>query len=196
MEYRDEYLDECMVLEGRGKFTKGCAGCNKPFPSYCCRDCKLGPLWCKNCIVRRHDQSPLHCIEVCGQLSVFHCIINSCDTCCRCGIPYFSRRQCSVSLVFESSLAMHPVVHAQQKKPDTKISSSLILMESTKSTSTSADVTHYLGINNSFTSDGGHPPPSSLKLAQQWTFFTTLTFSTSRATFRHILSIALLSCRR
>ena len=63
MGYRDEYLDECMVLEGQGKSVKGCAGCNKLFPAYRCRDCKIGPLWCKGCIVLRHDQSPLHRIE-------------------------------------------------------------------------------------------------------------------------------------
>ena len=61
---RDDYLDECMALEGRGAFYSSCAGCRAPMPQYRCKDCMSGPLWCKTCLVERHDQSPLHIVEV------------------------------------------------------------------------------------------------------------------------------------
>jgi hypothetical protein len=63
--HRDEYLDECMALEGRGAFYTSCSGCRVPMPRYRCKDCMVGPLWCKSCLVERHDQSPLHIVEVC-----------------------------------------------------------------------------------------------------------------------------------
>jgi len=62
---RDNYLDECMALEGRGSFYSACAGCRAPMPRYRCKDCMVRPLWCQSCLVERHDQSPLHMVEVC-----------------------------------------------------------------------------------------------------------------------------------
>jgi hypothetical protein len=63
--HRDEYLDELMCLEGRGRYERSCAGCNTPFPNFRCKDCTHGALWCQVCLVKRHAQSPLHVIEVC-----------------------------------------------------------------------------------------------------------------------------------
>ena len=54
-----------MCLEGRGGYERACAGCNKPFPNYRCKDCTHGALWCQLCLVKRHSQSPLHIVEVC-----------------------------------------------------------------------------------------------------------------------------------
>lgn len=66
--FRDDYLDECMFLEGRGTFHSSCAGCHAPMPQYRCKDCTLGPLWCRACLLQRHDQLPLHLVEVCVTL--------------------------------------------------------------------------------------------------------------------------------
>ncbi|KAF8503805.1 hypothetical protein F5888DRAFT_1606584, partial [Russula emetica] len=60
VKYRDNYLDECMRLEGRGSFHSTCTGCQTAIPRYRCKDCTMGPLWCQACLVERHDQSPLH----------------------------------------------------------------------------------------------------------------------------------------
>jgi hypothetical protein len=57
-----------MTLEGRGSFHSFCAGCRAPMPRYRCKDCMVGPLWCQTCLVERHDQSPLHLVEVRGTL--------------------------------------------------------------------------------------------------------------------------------
>ncbi|KIM86482.1 hypothetical protein PILCRDRAFT_65138, partial [Piloderma croceum F 1598] len=54
--------------EGRGRFFKSCTSCNKAFLQYRCTDCIHGPLWCKECIIQRHDQSPLHQIEMWNSL--------------------------------------------------------------------------------------------------------------------------------
>ncbi|KAF7971125.1 hypothetical protein HWV62_21998 [Athelia sp. TMB] len=54
-EHRDEYLDELMGLDGRGRFQSNCAGCTKQrFPEYRCKDCTHGPLWCKDCLLKQH----------------------------------------------------------------------------------------------------------------------------------------------
>lgn len=53
-----------MALEGQGRFGKGCAGCNKSFPEFWCKDCTHGALWCQTCLLERHHQCPLHVVEV------------------------------------------------------------------------------------------------------------------------------------
>ena len=68
VKYRDDYLDECMFIESRGTFYSSCAGCRALMPQYRCKDCTLGPLWCQACLLQRHDQSPLHLVEVCVTL--------------------------------------------------------------------------------------------------------------------------------
>lgn len=62
--HRDDYLDECMALEGRGLHYRGCSGCKAPMPRFRCKDCMLGPLWCRTCLIERHDSSPLHNVQV------------------------------------------------------------------------------------------------------------------------------------
>ena len=49
----DEYLDECMGLEGKGRWAKSCVGCKKPFPQYQCKDCTHGArsVFC-SCIIK------------------------------------------------------------------------------------------------------------------------------------------------
>lgn len=63
--FRDDILDVCMVLDGRGPFHELCADCRAPNPLYRCQECALGrPLWCQLCMLKRHSQSPLHIVEV------------------------------------------------------------------------------------------------------------------------------------
>lgn len=63
--YRPEYLDEIMCLEGRGRFGSLCPQCRTPCPNYRCTDCMHGALWCQQCLVDNHSQMPLHSIQVC-----------------------------------------------------------------------------------------------------------------------------------
>lgn len=62
--YRDKYLDHLMELEGRRGLGAKCPGCKEESPTFRCRDCFGGVIWCKSCFLLRHDQSPLHSIEV------------------------------------------------------------------------------------------------------------------------------------
>lgn len=84
--HRDEYLDECLALEGRGRFGKRCAGCIETFPQYCCRDCTHGSLWCQRCLVKQHRDNPLHVVQVClGAVSpsfTHLLILRRCGTAC------------------------------------------------------------------------------------------------------------------
>ena len=77
--HRDEYLDELMRLEGRGRYEHLCAGCNTPFPNFRCKDCIHGALWCQACLVKRHSQSPLHVIEVRFLSYIFLFVSDGCN---------------------------------------------------------------------------------------------------------------------
>jgi len=65
-QYRNEYLDACIMLEGRGRYSACCAGwgCNESNAIFRCCDCFGLALYCQTCILRRHDDQPLHIIEV------------------------------------------------------------------------------------------------------------------------------------
>jgi hypothetical protein len=65
-----------MSLEGRGRFAKKCMGCRTPFPTYRCKDCMHGALFCKNCLLVRHHQVPLHNVEVRHQPLQVRLILN------------------------------------------------------------------------------------------------------------------------
>ncbi|KDQ58042.1 hypothetical protein JAAARDRAFT_129485, partial [Jaapia argillacea MUCL 33604] len=61
--YRDEYLDELISLEGMGRSRcLGCLDCQQA-AFFQCWDCFGGDLVCGECLVRRHQQSPLHRVE-------------------------------------------------------------------------------------------------------------------------------------
>ena len=68
--FRAEYLDICLILEGRGRFYESCGNpqCRSelPFvsPSFRCLDCFGYALLCKECIVSVHHINPLHRIQV------------------------------------------------------------------------------------------------------------------------------------
>ena len=65
-QYRDEYLDACLTLDGRGRHYKcsTCAICQKSNPTFRCRDCFGLSLYCKACILNHHRNEPLHFLEV------------------------------------------------------------------------------------------------------------------------------------
>ena len=68
-EHRDEYLDACLVLNGRGRAFKSCTNlkCVSPAsstPTFRCQDCFGCGRYCKECIVSAHYLNPLHRIEV------------------------------------------------------------------------------------------------------------------------------------
>ena len=65
-QYRDEYLDACLTLDGRGRHYKcsTCAICQKSNPTFRCHDCFGLSLYCKACILNHHRNEPLHFLEV------------------------------------------------------------------------------------------------------------------------------------
>jgi hypothetical protein len=81
-EYRGNYLDACLELEGRGRFfrvnTRACtnASCAALLPTasgtmdsnltrtFRCLDCFGHGMYCQQCIVSLHMLNPLHHIEV------------------------------------------------------------------------------------------------------------------------------------
>ena len=64
--YRDQYLDACLALDGRGRHHAICttSECQEPNPTFRCQDCFSNVLYCKRCIVHHHHSEPLHIIEV------------------------------------------------------------------------------------------------------------------------------------
>lgn len=65
IEFRDEYLDELMRMEGRADSANAiCAGCVAEGACFRCKDCTGGPMWCLDCVLLRHNQNPLHRVEV------------------------------------------------------------------------------------------------------------------------------------
>ncbi|KAJ7070279.1 hypothetical protein B0H15DRAFT_793705 [Mycena belliarum] len=67
MEFRDEFLDEMLRLEGRGEDIAHaqCAGCGTPDPTFrCARQlCHGAHMSCRTCIVQQHRLLPTHWIE-------------------------------------------------------------------------------------------------------------------------------------
>ncbi|KAF8235533.1 hypothetical protein L208DRAFT_1256802, partial [Tricholoma matsutake] len=60
-----EYLDVCLMLDGRGRHNGYCASalCQRPGPIFHCGDCFGYGLYCKACIIEGHHTEPLHIIE-------------------------------------------------------------------------------------------------------------------------------------
>ncbi|KII83049.1 hypothetical protein PLICRDRAFT_119895 [Plicaturopsis crispa FD-325 SS-3] len=65
IQFREQYLDETLCLEGRGTPRKSptCPGCHLKTACYRCRDCYGGSLVCLECTVTRHRRLPLHIVE-------------------------------------------------------------------------------------------------------------------------------------
>lgn len=69
-QYQQEYLDVCLMLDGRGRHNGYCTSalCQWPGPIFHCGDCFGYGLYCKACIIEGHHTEPLHIIEVCTSL--------------------------------------------------------------------------------------------------------------------------------
>ncbi|KAJ7028751.1 hypothetical protein C8F04DRAFT_1212103 [Mycena alexandri] len=65
--HRDKYLDETLRLEGRGNFDvySSCGRCKAANPLYRCehQSCYGPEMFCKECIVARHEVLPTHWIQ-------------------------------------------------------------------------------------------------------------------------------------
>ena len=66
VKHRQEYLDACLILDGRGRFASCCANinCLAASPMHRCRDCFGQRLYCQTCILGLHQSLPLHRIQV------------------------------------------------------------------------------------------------------------------------------------
>jgi hypothetical protein len=62
--YRQRYLDECLLLEGRGRFWQYCTSCHRTEAQFRCKDCHAFEGLCRDCVVATHRSNPLHVIEV------------------------------------------------------------------------------------------------------------------------------------
>jgi len=66
IEYRENYLDALLRLEGRGQFhDQGCSSCGDSDPRYRCVDCHGRRLVCAECLLCSHADQPLHVVQVC-----------------------------------------------------------------------------------------------------------------------------------
>lgn len=166
IDFRDEYMDELMRSEGPGDFANGnCAVCVSEHAIFRCRDCIAGPMWCLECVLLRHNQNPLHRLEV---LLFFFALFYPVLTILfyRDGMGYFlSARHCK-SLDYMFSLATLPIASVRAQSQVTKISSSFIQMVSIMSRSTTAAAQILVIVNNSCDLVGTLPPLWCLKPAQ------------------------------
>ena len=99
-DYQDDYLDACMTLEGRGSLHDLCAGCRAPKPIYRCEECTLGILWCQLCMLKRHNQMPLHFVEVRRTFPFPVVFSNNDGYASRCGTECFSSGRHYVILAY------------------------------------------------------------------------------------------------
>ncbi|KAJ7715473.1 hypothetical protein B0H16DRAFT_1805290 [Mycena metata] len=61
---RGRYADALIQREGRGPWwSKGCAGCDAPNPSWRCEDCFASRMLCLSCVRQRHRDEPLHLLQ-------------------------------------------------------------------------------------------------------------------------------------
>ncbi|KAG1875869.1 hypothetical protein C8R48DRAFT_745561 [Suillus tomentosus] len=60
---QSHYLDELIRLEGRGKADHSCHACGDSDASYCCEDCFSVDLFCRLCMIKFHQNVPLHQVK-------------------------------------------------------------------------------------------------------------------------------------
>jgi hypothetical protein len=63
-QYREEYLRQCLTLEGRGRLWSGCTVCQLEPGLFRCRDCTACTVLCRGCALQSHAANPLHILEV------------------------------------------------------------------------------------------------------------------------------------
>jgi hypothetical protein len=61
---RDAYGDALIKREGRGPWRSTCTICKDPNPTWRCEDCFGGRMLCTSCVLERHREEPLHCLQV------------------------------------------------------------------------------------------------------------------------------------
>ncbi|KAJ7604326.1 hypothetical protein FB45DRAFT_769378 [Roridomyces roridus] len=79
---RNDILDAFIRREGRGLWwNKGCMNerCLSLEADYRCRDCFGGRLLCHSCVVEKHSDEPLHCIERWKDNYFQRCSVSSLD---------------------------------------------------------------------------------------------------------------------
>ena len=121
LEYRQEYLDELLRLEGRGlnaaeaREGPSCADCKAQEGTYRCVECFGRELVCEGCCISRHRRLPLHRIEVNFKLTVL--ARTNLDACCSIGKGRISsRRHCGTS-GFEFNSVINLATFAQAGNP-------------------------------------------------------------------------------
>lgn len=65
--YQNEYLNELLWSEGQGADSRrmnGCVQCGASKASFRCRECSGGDMLCASCTLTRHQNLPLHRIDV------------------------------------------------------------------------------------------------------------------------------------
>jgi hypothetical protein len=68
--FREEYLEQSLALEGRGRLWGLCGVCGAQPASFRCQDCTgLMPM-CRVCAIDSHRLNPLHILEVRHELSL------------------------------------------------------------------------------------------------------------------------------
>ncbi|KAG2353833.1 hypothetical protein BDR07DRAFT_1454358 [Suillus spraguei] len=60
---RSHYLDELIQLEGRGKADHSCHACGDLDTSFRCEDCFSVDLFCRLCMIKSHQNLPLHRVK-------------------------------------------------------------------------------------------------------------------------------------
>ncbi|KAJ7745165.1 hypothetical protein B0H14DRAFT_2637195 [Mycena olivaceomarginata] len=79
--HRDEYLDKVLRGEGRGDAAiySFCGGCGERDPEYCCENqaCYGTQMFCRSCIVARHQVLPTHWIQEWNGSFFEHVSLNS-----------------------------------------------------------------------------------------------------------------------
>lgn len=80
-ESRDEFLQELLLAEGRGDHQQYniCPACSLEKAEYRCKTCVAGgELVCKACVIKNHQQNPLHAVEVSFILFLMDSVADRC----------------------------------------------------------------------------------------------------------------------
>lgn len=147
--YREEYLEELMRSEGRGDHPNLCGGCANVEPLYRCKDCVSGAMWCHTCIKFRHNQSPLHVIEV-SLMSISFKLPFTYQAFISPGTAHSSRLKVFKNSGYDYNLVTRPINAARALKPLICISLLSTRTESTVLRWISAGAPAFRIVNNSY----------------------------------------------
>lgn len=77
---RSHYLDELIQLEGRGKADHSCHACGDLDTSFRCEDCFSVDLFCRLCMIKSHQNLPLHRVKVGSHFGYYQLGVPSSDS--------------------------------------------------------------------------------------------------------------------